>query len=76
MMLQDYWLVASVGRSTPFFGGMVIVIPPLVGILIIGIQTPTIGLMTIPYGNNGSLDPGRYECCIILLKLLQLRIPP
>ena len=25
------------------------VIPPLIGILIMGIQTPTIGLMTIPY---------------------------
>ncbi len=27
-----------------------------------GIKTPTIGLMTIPYyGNNGSLDPSIYE---------------
>ena len=25
------------------------VIPPLIGILIMGIKTPTIGLMTIPY---------------------------
>ena len=38
------------------------VIPPLIGILIMGIKTPTIGLMTIPYyGNNGSLDPSIYE---------------
>ena len=29
--------------------GLGMVIPPLIGILIMGISTPTIGLMTIPY---------------------------
>ena len=44
------------------------VIPPgIVGIHIIGILTPTIGLMTIPCynGNNGSLDPGTYVSCLL-----------
>ena len=35
------------------------VIPPLIGILIMGIKTPTIGLMTVPYYmENASSDPG------------------
>ena len=32
------------------------VIPPLIGNPCSGYMTPTIGLMTNPYGNNGSLD--------------------
>ena len=39
------------------------VIPPLIGILIMGVKTPTIGLITCwsPSPINGSLDPGTFE---------------
>ena len=49
------------GQKSRFFGDKLI--PPLIGILIMGICSPLRNWVDdhpLLYGNNGSLDPGTY----------------